>query len=199
MSESSVVKDFFKGKCVLLTGGTGFFGKMIVGKLLSCCEVEKIYLVVRSKKGQSPKERVEKLLEDPVFEKLFESQDKHPLAEKMHAFEGDLSKKQLGLTECDIKIISDKVSIVFHCGAFLNMDAKLHDAVITNVRGTSEIIQISKNINDLQAFLLISTAYSNCRERHIEEKFYKSPIDSKLLISMAEHLGPDFLNKLSTQ
>nr|CAH7750885.1 unnamed protein product [Callosobruchus chinensis] len=100
---SSVIKEFYKGKCVLLTGGTGFFGKMIIGKLLSCCDVAKIYLIVRSKKGQTPKERVEKLLEDPVFEKLIETQDKHLLASKMYAFEGDLSKKQLGLTQDDIK------------------------------------------------------------------------------------------------
>ncbi|VEN56653.1 unnamed protein product [Callosobruchus maculatus] len=195
---SSVIRDFYKGKCVLLTGGTGFFGKMIIGKLLSCCVVKKIYLVVRSKKGQTPKERVEKLLEDPVFKKLIEKQEKQLLKNKLYAFEGDLSKKQLGLTEDNLKIINAEVNLVFHCGAFLNMDAKLYDAVITNVRGTAEMIKIVKAIQNLQAFILISTAYSQCKKKNIEERLYKSPIDPELLISMAEQLDGDFLNKLST-
>nr|CAH7750883.1 unnamed protein product [Callosobruchus chinensis] len=78
------------------------------------------------------------------------------------------------------------------------MDAKLHDAVITNVRGTAEMIKIAKGMQDLQAFLLVSTAYSNCKEKIIEERFYESPMDAELLISMAEQLDGDFLNKLST-
>lgn len=31
---STPIKDFYRGKCVLLTGGTGFIGRLLVEKLL---------------------------------------------------------------------------------------------------------------------------------------------------------------------
>lgn len=63
---SNRVKDFYRGKNVLLTGGTGFFGKMIIEKLLRVCEVSGIYLIVRSKKDVKPEKRLQKLFEEAV-------------------------------------------------------------------------------------------------------------------------------------
>lgn len=31
---STPIKDFYRGKCVLLTGGTGFIGRLLAEKLL---------------------------------------------------------------------------------------------------------------------------------------------------------------------
>ena len=46
------VKEFYKGKTVFITGCTGFFGKVILEKLLrSCHEVEKLIVLVRTKKN----------------------------------------------------------------------------------------------------------------------------------------------------
>ena len=46
---------------------SGFLGKSILEKLLrSCPEVEKIFVLVRSKKGHNPYERVESLFESKV-------------------------------------------------------------------------------------------------------------------------------------
>lgn len=77
------------------------------------------------------------------------------------------------------------------------MDSKLGDAVITNVRGTSEILDLIKDNRNLEAFVLVSTAYSNCHERCIEEKFYEPPIQPELLIRMTEELRPDMLNDIT--
>lgn len=32
--QSTPMKDFFRGKCILLTGGTGFIGRLLVEKML---------------------------------------------------------------------------------------------------------------------------------------------------------------------
>lgn len=77
------------------------------------------------------------------------------------------------------------------------MDSELGDAVFTNVRGTSEILDLIKDIRNLEAFVLVSTAYSNCPERSIEEKFYETPIEPELLIRMTEELRPDTLKAIS--
>lgn len=60
----SEIQNFFQGQTILLTGGTGFIGKVLIEKLIRVCyDLKKIYLVVRPKKGCSPEERFEKILD----------------------------------------------------------------------------------------------------------------------------------------
>ena len=62
---SSPVADYFAGKTLMLTGGTGFIGKVLVEKLLRCCpDVEKIYLLIRPKAGKDPVDRIKKEFSD---------------------------------------------------------------------------------------------------------------------------------------
>lgn len=63
----SPIKDFLKDKTIFLTGGFGFIGKLLIEKLLRC-DVKKIYMLVRPKKGKSLDERFEKLISEPVSE-----------------------------------------------------------------------------------------------------------------------------------
>lgn len=57
------VADYYAGKSVLITGATGFMGKVLVEKLLrSCPEVKALYLLVRPKAGQSMKQRVSDMM-----------------------------------------------------------------------------------------------------------------------------------------
>jgi Male sterility protein len=61
------VAECFKGKCIFITGGTGFVGKVLVEKMLrDCSELDTIYLLVRPKKGKEPSTRVDELFESPV-------------------------------------------------------------------------------------------------------------------------------------
>lgn len=57
------VAEFYANKTIFLTGATGFLGKVLVEKLLrSCPDVGKIYMLMRPKKGQSTKERLDEFL-----------------------------------------------------------------------------------------------------------------------------------------
>ncbi|CAG9861086.1 unnamed protein product [Phyllotreta striolata] len=189
------VRSFYHNKNVLLTGGTGFLGKMIIEKLLRTCEVEGIYLIVRPKKGLTPEERLKNLFDEPVLNKIRENKSKY--FKKLHTLEGNLTKKELGLNEEDKEIIRNKINIVFHCGASLNMDSILGDAIKTNVRGTSELLDLIKNNQNINAFVQISTAYSNCYERAINEKFYDPPVNPEFLIKMSDELDSNILNEIS--
>lgn len=61
------VGDFYAGKTVFITGGTGFMGKVLLEKLLrSCHGVSRIYLLIRPKRGQNAHERLQQLLCSPV-------------------------------------------------------------------------------------------------------------------------------------
>lgn len=51
LSRTSVV-EFYNGKNILITGATGFMGKVLVEKLLrDCPDVNTIYILVRMKRG----------------------------------------------------------------------------------------------------------------------------------------------------
>lgn len=69
---ASPIRDFLRGKTVFLTGGFGFIGKLLVQKLLEC-DVKRIYMMVRGKKGKSVEDRLEVLRADPVSAKLCET------------------------------------------------------------------------------------------------------------------------------
>lgn len=64
--DDSDIKNFYHGSTVFITGATGFLGKLAMEKLLRTCDVSKIYILVRSKKGKSPQKRFEELFDEPV-------------------------------------------------------------------------------------------------------------------------------------
>lgn len=65
----SPIKDYVRDKTVFITGGFGFVGKLLIEKLLRC-DVKKIFLLVRAKKGKSLAERFEKLMSDAVSRRM---------------------------------------------------------------------------------------------------------------------------------
>ena len=61
------IQEFYRGANVLVTGATGFMGKVLVEKLLrSCPHISNIYLLVRSKKGKNSESRLDEIFDDPV-------------------------------------------------------------------------------------------------------------------------------------
>ena len=62
LPDVSQIKTFFQNQTVFLTGGSGFLGKVLIEKLLrECEEIEKIYVLMRTKKNKTPEERFEEL------------------------------------------------------------------------------------------------------------------------------------------
>jgi fatty acyl-CoA reductase len=67
-SAESEVAKFFRGRCVLVTGGSGFMGKVLVEKLLySCPDLRAVYILLRTKRSKTPEVRMEEMLKIPVI------------------------------------------------------------------------------------------------------------------------------------
>jgi len=66
------VREFFRGKNILLSGCTGFVGKVILEKLLrSCSDLNHVYVMVRPKLNVQPMDRVkEEILSSPSFNEV---------------------------------------------------------------------------------------------------------------------------------
>lgn len=64
ISTTPTIPEWFRNRSVLITGSTGFMGKVLVYKLLtSCPDIKKIYLLVREKKGIEPRARLQSIIQ----------------------------------------------------------------------------------------------------------------------------------------
>ncbi|CAG7719178.1 unnamed protein product [Allacma fusca] len=102
-SESSEIVEFFTGKSILITGGTGFVGKTLIEKILrSCPEVVKIYVLIREKRKQCPAVRLQNLLNEPIFQELKKLQPN--FNEKVVGISGDATIPKLGICSEDVEV-----------------------------------------------------------------------------------------------
>ncbi|XP_049840512.1 fatty acyl-CoA reductase 1-like [Schistocerca gregaria] len=61
------VAEFFAGRCVLVTGATGFVGKVLVERLVRCCpDIAAVYLLLRPRRGLAAHERLQQLTQGQV-------------------------------------------------------------------------------------------------------------------------------------
>ncbi|XP_076645017.1 fatty acyl-CoA reductase wat-like [Halictus rubicundus] len=190
-NEKSEIAEFYAGTNVLVTGGTGFIGKLLIEKLLrSCPGITKIYTLVRPKKGKSPNERCEENFAGVIFDRLRKEQPN--FLSKIVIVEGDASEEDFGLTP-ELKATLMDTNIIFHAAAVVRFDEKLHVGVNTNVRSTKCSLLWARQLPNLKAFVYVSTAFANSSNNIIEEKHYKPAIEADKLITLTNCLNDDQL------
>lgn len=190
------VQSFYNGESIFITGGTGFMGKLLVEKLLrECPGIVCIYLLIRPKKGKDVLQRMEEIFEDSLFSKLREEQPK--FRHRIVMIKGDCSLPNLGISMTDRATLIREVSIVFHVAATVRFDEKMELAVAINVRSPKDAINLSKEMLKLKAFIHVSTAYANCPQNHIEEKFYDPPMDADKLLDLVDCMDEQLLSYIT--
>ncbi|XP_072938546.1 putative fatty acyl-CoA reductase CG5065 [Epargyreus clarus] len=168
------VADFYAGKSVFLTGGTGFLGKVFIEKLLSnCSEIDKIYVLIRGKKGAPAEQRLQKLLQTPVFTKLRNTKPEY--FSKVVAIAGDMTEPDLGIKPEDAQTLIDQVSVVFHSAATVKFTEPFQDILNANVEGTRKVLNLTQRMNKLEILVHMSTAFSNSDKLLIDELIYSPP------------------------
>lgn len=143
-----------------------------------------MYTLMRPKKNQTPQERLVKLCSGPVFMHLHKY-DKNYL-ERVEVITGNLEETRLGINDAGLDKLKQEVDVVIHAAADVRFNEPLYDLVLTNLCGTRELLELSKEMARLKVFVYLSTAFSNCKfqsNENIEEKFYPPPMDADKLIN----------------
>jgi fatty acyl-CoA reductase len=134
----SEINEFFKNKRIFITGATGFLGKSLVEKLLrSCYDIDRIYLLVRAKKGKAADERLDELTDCKLFEKVKKLRPDY--RSKLVAIAGDMELGELGISATDKERLSEEVNIVFHSAATVRFDEPMKMAVNMNIVGVKKV------------------------------------------------------------
>lgn len=158
----SLKNDAMKSKRkVILTGATGFVGSALLRDLLlhrKILSLEKVILICRKKGNLSPKSRIERLINKPMFDFLTE-EEKDSLFEVM---EGDVTMKSAGLSPMDLaKLVQDaSISHVIHSAAVVGFTLEFPNAADSNITSSLNMQMLTGRLKDKEAqFVHISTAF----------------------------------------
>ncbi|XP_025139227.2 fatty acyl-CoA reductase 2 isoform X3 [Bubalus bubalis] len=131
----SMIAAFYGGKSILITGATGFMGKVLMEKLFRTSpDLKVVYILVRPKQGQTLQQRVFQILDSKLFEKVKEVCPN--VHEKIRAISADLNQNDFAISKEDMQELLSHTNIVFHCAATVRFDDHLRwldDAIIDEI------------------------------------------------------------------
>ncbi|CAH2101748.1 unnamed protein product [Euphydryas editha] len=172
-------------------------GKVLIEKLLrSCMDLDRIYLLLRSKKGSKPEDRLAQIYSSHCFDRLRKERP-GAFESKVYFISGDVSEVGLGLTDEDRTLIVNRTHIIFHAAASVRFDDPLKVAARLNLRGTKEVIELAKDVRNLESFIHVSTSYSNTNRDPIEEIMYPPHADWRDMLQVCEELDDHTLQVLT--
>jgi alcohol-forming fatty acyl-CoA reductase len=189
------IPEFYADQEIFVTGGSGFMGKVLIEKLLrSCPEIKSIYVLLRPKKGKLIDERLNAILDLPLFDPLKNHNAK--ILEKLIPITGDVTELKLGISDADLNRMKN-VSIIFHSAASVRFDDTLKYAVMMNTRGTREIMQLAKGLKSIKVVMHVSTTYSHPELKVVGECIHEPYVDWQKTIKICEKMDEHVLNMLT--
>jgi long-chain acyl-CoA synthetase len=137
---------------VFLTGGTGFLGMEVIARLLERDEGPDVFVAVRARDAEEAQERVTKMLAQ-----LYD--DAPAGASRLRPVRAELTEPELGLAAADRRAISAATDRVVHCAASVEFTLPLSEAREINVEGVRRVLDLAHEMNGLERFVHVSTAY----------------------------------------
>src|SRR5438105_4529327 len=127
----------FRGREILITGVTGFLGKVALTLLLDRYpEVGKVHVLVRPRAGGTAHDRFfGKVVSTPPFRPLVEKQGGSFLEEKCFPLAGDVTDPLFGLSEDQVKQLGGRLACVINCAGLVTFNPSLELAISVNTEG----------------------------------------------------------------
>ncbi|HEX3697806.1 MAG TPA: AMP-binding protein [Polyangia bacterium] len=147
------VAEIFRGRNVFILGSTGFVGKVLLSLLLDRFpDIGRAYVMVRRGSGTDSETRFwQSVVTSPAFEPLRSKyQGREGLAaflkEKVRVVDGDITEKNLGLSEEDAQRVAQDIDVLINSSGRVTFNPPLESALKTNVDGTRNVIAFAKRM-----------------------------------------------------
>ncbi|KAK1136442.1 hypothetical protein K0M31_000994 [Melipona bicolor] len=197
-NERTSIAAFYAGRSIFVTGGTGFLGKVLIEKLLrSCPDVGEIFMLIRPKGRLSIDERLKKMLDLPLFDRLREERPSN--LKKLIPVYGDVSIEGLDLRPDERQIIIERVSVIFHVAANVRFIEDLKKDILLNVRSTRDVCILAGAMKNLVALMHVSTAYAHVDKPIIDEITYPPLTSWRDAILMVETLDEQIVRTFTSK
>ncbi|VAI69884.1 unnamed protein product [Triticum turgidum subsp. durum] len=162
--DAAQVAAYFRGKNILITGATGFLGKVLLEKILRIQpDVTRLFLLVRATDDESARQRVQtEVTGREIFQVLREKHGKgfeDFIEEKVCPLAGDVMYEDFGLDTAKLKEVSKVVDIIVNGAATTNFYERYDVSFDTNVLGAKQICALANKCTKLKMLLHVSTAY----------------------------------------
>lgn len=214
VKQAKRLSEFYANKNILITGSTGFIGKVCLVKLIgSLGNCGNVYVLLRSKKGMSPQQRFNKMLNEEPFAPKIPISFKLPLNDecryierkldwsKVFAVEGDMSCEDLGFNDEIRRKLSKSVDIIFNIAASVQFDAPLKQNLRDNYIGVRNLLKLATKFEKLISLVHVSTFYTNSHISHVEEKVLPMNRDCEKMAeliswipdSLCDTIGPQIM------
>ncbi|KAJ5774024.1 hypothetical protein N7457_008920, partial [Penicillium paradoxum] len=178
--------DYYEGKSLFVTGGSGFLGTAIVHRLLTSTSTLRIYLLCR---GGIDKLRARWMEWLPAS-----SVESFCSSNRLIVFDGDILLPDLGLSEEILDIIRDNASTIIHAASSINLRSPLSKLFGSIVDASDKMVDLALTCKRLECFVYVSTAYVNTHlypksdepDLKIDEEIYELSTPSNVLDEVNE-------------
>lgn len=171
------VRETLAGKHILLTGVTGFIGKVwLVNLLADLPEIGKITLLIRRNRTTSAQRRFEKIVEEsPAFDPLHDLHGRGLAAflhKRVEVVEGDISQPGLGIDAGVRRALGRSLDLVINSSGLTDFNPDLRDALSSNVDAPLHLVDFLREC-DHAGLLHLSTCYVvGARDGRVSEELH---------------------------
>lgn len=157
------IRRTFHDHEILLTGSSGFLGKVVLGLLVDRYpELKHVHLLVRPKRDVAAPERFEReVLGSPALRPLLaEARERHGdewLRRKITVWAGDVGLPSLGLAPHSLDRLTGRVSLIINCAGRVDFFPPFDDSLRANVDGVEQLIALGRRLG--ARLLHVSTCF----------------------------------------
>lgn len=143
------VRAALTGRAILVTGVTGFVGKVWLSQLLhELPDVGRVYVLARRGDHASAEDRLRHLIErSPAFRPL---RARHGaalgrlLGARLEALDGDVTLPRCGLDDATVARLGDDLDAIVHFAGLTDFDPDPGAAIAINVRGAGHVADLAE-------------------------------------------------------
>src|SRR5688572_5381767 len=133
--QNSAIREFYRNKSVLITGATGYVGRVLLQTILvKITEVPRVFCLHRSDLNGHPQDNP-----------------------RVKWLRGDLEKPNWGLSDHDRRELQQEANVIFHLGAYTRWDRSVREQVVSNTLPVLTGADLAKACRHLDAYVFTSS------------------------------------------